>query len=177
MIKDVFCVALQQVSVESVNTLPVASRHPSLEGMIPYREGLVERAKQLRKNSTYTEVLLWKAICRKRLGIDFVRQKPLLGFIVDFYCKDLRLAIEIDEASHDDKYEYDLERETLIKQYGVSFLRFSTQEILNNLNTVLTKIRYFVNSYPLKGGVARSDGEGTHTLNRDLIAKQRESDT
>ena len=114
---------------------------PSQEGIIPYRAGMVERARKLRKESTKTEVILWEFLKKKKLGFDFDRQKPLLGFIVDFYCKSLRLAIEIDGASHNDKCEYDLERELAIKRYGVHFLRFTANEIEHDLENVLQTIK------------------------------------
>jgi very-short-patch-repair endonuclease len=75
--------------------------------MIPYRKGLKERAKELRSQSTPAEIILWNYLKDKQLGVDFDRQKPMLGFIVDFYCKSLRLAIEVDGSSHDGKKDYD----------------------------------------------------------------------
>ncbi|EJF09782.1 hypothetical protein O71_13154 [Pontibacter sp. BAB1700] len=68
--------------------------------IIPYKPHLKELAKKLRRESTLSEVLLWNELkARKFLGLDFDRQKPLDNFIVDFYCKDLMLAIEIDGDS------------------------------------------------------------------------------
>jgi very-short-patch-repair endonuclease len=68
----------------------------------------------LRKNGTLSEVLLWKKIKGKALGVEFHRQVPLLEHIVDFYCHELGLAIEIDGASHVYKYFYDVRRQGVL---------------------------------------------------------------
>ncbi len=78
-------------------TLPKALKRK----IIPYNPKLKEFAKQLRKNSTQSEIKLWKALKGKQLnGFDFHRQKPLLDYIVDFYCAELSLVIELDGYSH-----------------------------------------------------------------------------
>jgi very-short-patch-repair endonuclease len=70
--------------------------------IIPYNPKLKARARELRKNMTPGEQRLWQFLRGKQvLGFDFDRQRPIDQFIVDFYCKKLRLAIEIDGASHD----------------------------------------------------------------------------
>jgi len=105
--------------------------------IIPYNRKLKDRARELRKNSTFTEVLLWKAIKNKKLGVEFHRQVPIHNFIVDFYCHELKLAIEIDGESHNDKEEYDREREKILESFGVKFIRFSTIDIRKTMNGVL----------------------------------------
>ena len=64
--------------------------------IIPYNPKLKDLARKLRKESTLSETLLWKQIKNKSLGVEFHRQVPLDNFIVDFYCHELMLAIEID---------------------------------------------------------------------------------
>lgn len=64
--------------------------------IIPYNQRLVSLTKKLRQDMTLSEVLLWNEIKGKQLGVRFSRQIPIDEFIVDFYCKDLMLAIEID---------------------------------------------------------------------------------
>jgi very-short-patch-repair endonuclease len=65
--------------------------------IIPYNPKLVSLAKQLRNNMTLSEVLLWDELKSKQLlGYEFDRQRPIDNYIVDFYCKDLQLVIEID---------------------------------------------------------------------------------
>jgi very-short-patch-repair endonuclease len=82
--------------------------------IIPYNPKLKPLAKQLRHNMTVAEVLLWNRLKGKQMrGYDFDRQRPIDEYIVDFYCKDLMLAIEIDGASHDhaSSYTHDIIRQ------------------------------------------------------------------
>lgn len=83
--------------------------------IIPYKPYLKQLARNLRNNSTVSEIILWKYLQGKQMkGYDFHRQKPLGNYIVDFYCNELMLAIEIDGDSHDnDKaFEDDIFRQT-----------------------------------------------------------------
>jgi very-short-patch-repair endonuclease len=75
--------------------------------IIPYNPKLRSLARQLRNNSTLSEVLLWKNIKGKSFDYEFHRQVPLFDFIVDFYCHELNLAIEIDGNTHDYNYDHD----------------------------------------------------------------------
>ena len=104
--------------------------------IIPYNPKLKEYAKELRKNSTLSEVLLWQQIKNKALGVQFHRQVPMLEYIVDFYCHELMLAIEIDGDSHLYKYEYDIKRQGELEKEGVVFLRFTDLEIKRNMFSV-----------------------------------------
>lgn len=113
--------------------------------IIPYKPELVERARQLRLNSTPAEKRLWKYISRKQIhGFDFDRQKPIDRFIVDFYCKKLMLAIEIDGFSHDFKFQYDVKRQKRLESFGIKVIRFSEREVLTDLENVLSEIEYWV---------------------------------
>jgi very-short-patch-repair endonuclease len=104
--------------------------------IIPYNPKLKEYARQLRNNSTFSEVLLWNKIKNKALGVQFHRQVPMLEYIVDFYCHELMLAIEIDGDSHLYKYEYDIKRQGELEKQGVVFLRFSDLDIKQNMFSV-----------------------------------------
>jgi len=74
--------------------------------IIPYNPSLKEKARQLRNNATVTEIVLWKFLkSRQMCGYDFHRQKPLGEYIVDFFCNELMLAIEIDGPSHEGQEE------------------------------------------------------------------------
>ncbi len=105
--------------------------------IIPYNPKLKELAKTLRNNSTLSEVLLWKNIKGKSLGVEFHRQVPILEYIVDFYCHELRLAIEIDGEIHEYQYLEDAQRQGEIEKYGVTFLRFQNIDIKYNMFSVL----------------------------------------
>lgn len=115
--------------------------------IIPYNPHLVSLAKKLRKNMTLSEVLLWDALKQKQmLGFDFDRQRPLDRYIVDFYCKDLMLAIEIDGDSHDfeDVFVKDRARQLRLESLGVRFLRFDDLEVKRDMNNVLRTIEIWI---------------------------------
>jgi very-short-patch-repair endonuclease len=104
--------------------------------IIPYNPKLIEYARLLRKNSTLSEVLLWQQIKNKALGVQFHRQVPMLDYIVDFYCHELMLAIEIDGDSHLYKYNYDNKRQGDLEKEGVVFLRFTDIDVKRNMFSV-----------------------------------------
>ena len=105
---------------------------------LPYNPKLKERAKQLRKAGNLSEVLFWNQVKRKKfLALDFHRQKIIGNYIVDFYCPKLNLVIEIDGSSHNDKIEYDEERERYLKSLNLEMLHFTDKDIKHNLNGVL----------------------------------------
>ena len=109
--------------------------------ILPYNPMLKERARDLRKNSTLSEVLLWRHLKgRQMLGHDFDRQKPIGNFIVDFFCNELMLAIEIDGDSHNSKVDQDIERQKRLEGLGVRFLRFTDLEVKQNIEGVVSFI-------------------------------------
>mgnify|MGYP001591206843 FL=1 len=108
---------------------------------ILYNQNLRTFSKQLRNNSTIGEVMLWSELKRKKLGFQFMRQKPIMGYIVDFYCSSLKLAIEIDGSSHDTKIEADVLRQKEIEKLGINFLRFSEEDVRNSLDGVVREVK------------------------------------
>jgi len=115
--------------------------------IIPYNPKLKALARQLRKNSTLSEVLLWQRIKQKGYGIQFHRQVPLLEYIVDFYCHELKLAIEIDGDSHNFKDGYDVKRQKELESYGITFLRFTDLDIKKNMFSVLLSIEQTIDAF------------------------------
>ncbi|MGJ3253882.1 MAG: endonuclease domain-containing protein, partial [Elainellaceae cyanobacterium] len=114
-------------------------KHP----IIPYNPKLKERARQLRNNMTPGEHKLWQQLKGKQMmGYDFDRQRPIDQFIVDFYCKALMLAIEIDGSSHDspEAQERDRARQTRLESLGVRFLRFREEEVQHQCDRILDVI-------------------------------------
>jgi very-short-patch-repair endonuclease len=111
-----------------------------MQKIIPYDPKLKEFARKLRKNSTLSEILLWKKIKGKAFGVEFHRQVPLNHYIVDFYCHELKLAIEIDGSSHDQKFVYDRARENKLNSIGVKILRFNDLDVKKDMNSVLRAI-------------------------------------
>lgn len=92
----------------------------------------------LRNNMTLAEILLWNQLKQKRLlGYDFHRQKPIDEYVVDFFCLQLLLAIEIDGDSHEGKPEKDSQKQQDIEKFGIHFLRFPDSEVKQNLDGVL----------------------------------------
>lgn len=114
---------------------------------LPYNTDLKQRSRDLRNQSTLSEVLLWKHLRAKQMkGFQFNRQKPLENFIADFYCKQLNLVIEIDGSSHEGKEQYDKDRDIELQKLGLTILHFSDQEIKRNLRGVLMQIEEWINS-------------------------------
>ena len=74
-------------------------------------------------------------------GFKFRRQYPIDRFVIDFYCPEQRLAIEIDGKIHDNRNEYDKERQETISSHGINFLRFKNSEVMNSIDTVLRTIK------------------------------------
>lgn len=108
---------------------------------LPYDSQLVERAKELRKTMTVAEKKLWNDYL-KTLSIRFLRQRPIDRFIVDFYCSALKLVIEVDGDIHftDDAQMHDLERTYILEGYGLTVMRFTNQQVLNEFEEVCCKI-------------------------------------
>lgn len=113
--------------------------------IIPYNHELKGLARHLRKNMTLSEVLLWNELKQKKmLGFDFDRQRPIGNYIVDFYCKELSMAIEIDGDTHIFRYDYDEERQRELEKYGVRFLRFEDIEVKKDMINVLRVIENWI---------------------------------
>ena len=110
--------------------------------IIPYKSHLKKYAKELRQNMTFSEVLLWNELKGKQLGVRFSRQIPIDNYIVDFYCKDLMLAIEIDGDSHghEEAAQNDKIRQKKLESLGVKFLRFDDIDIKRNMSWVLGEV-------------------------------------
>ena len=116
--------------------------------IIPYNPVLRDLARNLRKESTLSEILLWKEIKTKQiLGYQFHRQVPIDNYIVDFFCHELFLAIEIDGISHALKETYDEKRQQRLESLGVRFLRFDDLEVKFQIESVLSRIKEWINAY------------------------------
>ncbi len=106
-----------------------------MPGYVHYNPALTEKARENRKNPTPAEKRLWfEALQDKRLGgLKFTRQKPLDEYIVDFYCAELMLAIEIDGDSHAEQAEYDEQRTMRLNQLGIAVIRYGNRDVIENL--------------------------------------------
>lgn len=116
--------------------------------IIPYNPALKEKARKLRNNSTFTEILLWNYVKRKQMkGYDFHRQRPIDNYIIDFFCNELYLATEIDSESHYGNESKDERRQKKLEKLGVQFLRFDDLEVVHNLEGVLKRIEKWIDEY------------------------------
>ncbi|HRF49206.1 MAG TPA: endonuclease domain-containing protein [Anaerolineales bacterium] len=102
---------------------------------------LEERAKTLRKTMTAEEHVLWEHLRANRLhGHPFRRQQIIGRFIADFYCHTTNLVVELDGPIHEDRREYDQERDAIIAAHGLTILRFRNEQVQHDLNAVLDAI-------------------------------------
>ena len=112
---------------------------------IYYNKKLKTLSRVLRKNSTLSEVLLWNQLKGKKLkGYRFMRQKPIGDYIVDFYCSKLKLVIEIDGITHNDKLDLDKIRQEKLESLGLNVIRFNDIDIKKNLAGVLENIEMWI---------------------------------
>ncbi len=115
--------------------------------ILSYNPALKEKARQLRNDSTKTEILLWTFLKGKQLrGYDFHRQKPIDDYVVDFFCNELMLAIEIDGVSHIGKELYDAKRQIRLEELGVRFLRFKDDDVFYNCDYAVREIEKWIDN-------------------------------
>jgi len=115
---------------------------------IQYNKRRKRLSRNLRNNSTLSEVLLWNELKAGKIkGYKFNRQKPLDNYIVDFYCKKLSLVVEIDGETHIDKEIDDKLRQDKLEKYKLNFLRFEDIEVKKEMHNVLDKIYSYIEEY------------------------------
>ncbi|ENW95612.1 endonuclease domain-containing protein [Acinetobacter sp. NIPH 298] len=115
--------------------------------MKPYNKNLKQASRNLRSSMTDAEQLLWQRIRRKQiLGLQFYRQKPILNFIVDFYCPAVNLVIECDGGQHytEEGLEADQNRDQTLSELGLLVLRFSNHQILTETHAVVEQVYWSV---------------------------------
>lgn len=111
--------------------------------MKPYNKNLKLPSRDLRSNMTDAEQLLWSRLRRKQiLGLQFYRQKPILNFIVDFYCPRANLVIECDGGQHytETGLEVDQNRDHALSELGLITLRFTNYQILTEIDAVVEQV-------------------------------------
>jgi very-short-patch-repair endonuclease len=92
-----------------------------------------EQRKALRNNSTTAEGLMWRVLKGRQCGgLKFRRQQGIGPYILDFYCPELRLCVELDGSSHDYKFEYDEERTAFLERQGIKVLRYRNEDVYCN---------------------------------------------
>ena len=118
--------------------------------IIPYDPKLKELARQLRNNSTHSEIALWKRLKGKQMrGYDFHRQKPLDRFIADFFCHELMLCIELDGYSHqlEEVAEKDKIKEDRLQSFGITVLRFTDKQVFTEIENVVRTIEAHIDAF------------------------------
>ena len=127
--------------------------------MQPYNKNLKKLSRDLRSNMTDAEQLLWQRLRRKQiLGLQFYRQKPILNFIVDFYCSAANLVIECDGGQHYtvEELEVDRARDQALAQLGLNVLRFDNRQILTEIDGVVEQI-YLIAKQRLESPFIKGD--------------------
>jgi very-short-patch-repair endonuclease len=107
------------------------------------------KARELRKNMTEPEKILWSYIRKRQLyGMHFRRQHPYGIYILDFYCFEANLVIEIDGMIHLNRRDYDIERTKYLESTGLKVIRFNNKHIENSIEWVLDKINSYLTDLP-----------------------------
>ena len=104
----------------------------------------LERAKELRREMTPAEKLLWQEGRAKKLGVRFRRQQIIQGFIVDFYCHKSALVVEVDGDVHDLQQEEDARREKALRELGLRVVRYRNDDVVKELSAVVGNIKALV---------------------------------
>jgi very-short-patch-repair endonuclease len=104
----------------------------------------LQRAKELRREMTPAEKILWEELRANKLGVHFRRQQVIAGFIVDFYCHKAGLVVEVDGDIHDLQKEEDERREKVLREMGLRVVRFGNDRIVRNVSSVVGMIRWLI---------------------------------
>ena len=101
---------------------------------LPYNPRLKDFSRQLRQGGIMAEALLWKQLKARQIGFQFNRQKPILNYIADFYCKEVGVVVEIDGSSHDtpEAQLKDKERDRQMRVIGLEIIRVSDRDVLRD---------------------------------------------
>jgi very-short-patch-repair endonuclease len=119
------------------------ARRKPRRGMYHYNKSFRPFARELRCNMTKAEIILWRKIRRKQIhDTQFLRQRPIGPFILDFYARTIKLALEIDGGQHFTKVHQDKDknRDHYLAEFGIRTLRFTNSEILKDCSAVLSRI-------------------------------------
>ena len=117
-------------------------------------------AERLRRDMTDTEKIIWDRVCKSQLGVRIRRQHPVWKFIADFYCHEVKLIIEIDGGIHlrSENKEYDISRDIILKEFKIEILRFTNDEVINEPDLVIEKIKRTIEI--LKQKLAQKPNQG-----------------
>ena len=152
---------------------------------IPYNQRLKNNARENRKNQTSAEKKLWCDVLNNKQcnRYKFTRQKPLNNFIVDFYCSELMLVIEVDGESHANQEEYDKRRSRILREaYNIRIIRYNNNDVLNNIDGISTDLLNKLEQRkeeleqtpppPLSGGIRRPSPDKRKNFIKELPSRQ-----
>ena len=116
---------------------------------------IFQYAEELRKNMTEAEKAIWGRLCKNQLGVRMRRQHPVWKYIADYYCHELKLVIEIDGGIHllNENKEYDVGRETTLNEFGIEIMRFTNDQVINEIDHVIKAIENKITELKLKGTI------------------------
>ena len=118
-----------------------------------------EQRIHLRHNLTPAEALLWRALKGRGVGgLKFRRQQGIGPFVLDFYCPEARLCVELDGSAHDYRYDYDERRTAYLAQQGIRVIRFTNDQVFTCLEGVVAQILRAAAPHPCRGGVPAGRG-------------------
>jgi len=121
---------------------------------------VLDLARQLRRDMTLPERMLWNAIRGRQLGPRFRRQVPMDPYVVDLYCAEAKLIVEVDGEHHDDRWERDAERTAVLERRGYRVVRFTATQVLTDITTVLEALSLVIQSPPPASGLLPREGGG-----------------
>jgi very-short-patch-repair endonuclease len=104
----------------------------------------LQRARDLRRDLTPSEKILWQELRANKLGVHFRRQQIIAGFIVDFYCHKAALVVEVDGDIHDLQQEEDARREKVLREMELTIVRFRNEDVIQDLPTVVENIKSLI---------------------------------
>jgi very-short-patch-repair endonuclease len=110
---------------------------------------IFQMAKQLRKEPTHAEMLLWNFLKKRPLGYKFRRQHPLHNYIVDFFCFELQLVIEVDGSvhQHQDVMMKDIDRQEYLESKNIKILRITNKDVIESLDKVIIQIQSYLGAF------------------------------
>ncbi len=133
----------------------VVKRNSTNYFKLPYNPKLKERARTLRKAGNLPEVLFWQRVHKKKFkGYDFDRQKIIGNYIVDFFCTNCNVVVEIDGSSHDNKQEYDAKRDAYLESLGLFVIHVTARDVLQRLDGVMKEL----NNHPALSDTPPEEG-------------------
>lgn len=120
-------------------------------------EGKLRQARELRKNMTNAEDLLWQRLRRNQLGVKFRRQQIIQGFIADFFCESAKLVVEVDGFVHDsvEHKKYDEHRRNVFEARGLREIRFKNDQVINDIDNVIKSVQSLLPLSPCGREVGR----------------------